>query len=368
MRPNMILYLLIAFFITSPFLSAFEITGVYPYSNGAYPYSAANASLFTNSATGYTNYSSPGTVRLTTSANPAAGGGALPSSGNYTRGSRVQLSVLSSSGYAFRNWSCTGTGCYSGNSPTATVVMNNSMTETANFQSTKTRPYQLITIPTPYVGGTISPPIGTFLAGTTVNISASPTLNYGFVNWTCAGTGCYSGNAIAASITMNGNITETANFKALNNTYYLNVEANPPAGGNVMGKGNYVAGTKVRVSASPARGYIFTGWSCSGLSCYSGMSPSQTVTVSTNLTEIANFQKNQTLYKFTTVSSNQSEGSVLNGGVYPVGTTVLLSEAAALGDVFVNWTCTGTGCYSGTNPYAAITLLGNVTETANFKK
>jgi List-Bact-rpt repeat protein len=49
-------------------------------------------------------------------------------------------------------------------------------------------------------------------SGATVSISATPFTGYSFTNWTGTGTGSYSGPNNPASITMDGPITEMANF------------------------------------------------------------------------------------------------------------------------------------------------------------
>ncbi len=47
---------------------------------------------------------------------------------------------------------------------------------------------------------------------------------------------------------------------------------------------------------------------------------------------------------------------------------VEIKAVPASGWTFKNWTCTGQGCYNGTSAVANVTMLGNITETANFIK
>jgi hypothetical protein len=61
-------------------------------------------------------------------------------------------------------------------------------------------------------GGAVSPSSGWKKSGTTVSISATPTIGYSFSGWTGNGTGSYSGANNSASIIMNGQITEAASF------------------------------------------------------------------------------------------------------------------------------------------------------------
>lgn len=81
-----------------------------------------------------------------------------------------------------------------------------SATYTANF----TNQYYLTM--NEETGGSASPGSGWFNGGTVVTISATPATGYNFDGWTGSGNGSYSGGNISASISMNGPITETANF------------------------------------------------------------------------------------------------------------------------------------------------------------
>ena len=61
-------------------------------------------------------------------------------------------------------------------------------------------------------GGSVSPGSWWTNSGAVVNISATASNGYSFGSWTGSGSGSYSGNNNAASVTMNGPITETASF------------------------------------------------------------------------------------------------------------------------------------------------------------
>ncbi len=360
MRTTTIIYLAATVLLLTASLNAFVITSAYPYLNGDYPYENSSA---------VSSFTVPmATANLVTSVNPSRSGGVYPPSGSYPAGTSVEISEVPGYGYTFVNWTCAGNGCFTGPLSYGTVAMNNNITETANFKSTKAVFYSFLANANPNIGGSVSPSIGTYLPGTVVNVTAKPALNYGFVNWTCAGIGCYGGTSPTSKVALNSNITEIANFVYLsNNTYVLKTASNPPAGGTVSGAGYYKAGSRAHISAFPSIGYVFTGWSCSGLNCYSGVKSSQNLTMDTNITEIADFQKNQTVYTLTTITNNQTDGSVLFGGNYTIGSVEVISAAAAYRHSFVNWTCAGIGCYSGASPFAVVTLLGNVTETAHFK-
>jgi hypothetical protein len=61
-------------------------------------------------------------------------------------------------------------------------------------------------------GGTVSPPGGYYNAGATVQIAATANSGWGFSAWAGSGTGSYSGTDNPATVTMNGPVTEAANF------------------------------------------------------------------------------------------------------------------------------------------------------------
>lgn len=64
-------------------------------------------------------------------------------------------------------------------------------------------------------GGTVSPPNGWYNSGTNVVISATASNGYQFSGWMGSGSGSYRGPNQSASVTMNGSITEQANFEAV---------------------------------------------------------------------------------------------------------------------------------------------------------
>ncbi len=73
-------------------------------------------------------------------------------------------------------------------------------------------------------------------------------------------------------------------------TYTLSTAATPAAGGSVLPpSGTYPAGSSVTLSESPASGYGFAGWRGTGIGSYTGSTSSPTVTMNSNLTEVALF-------------------------------------------------------------------------------
>jgi uncharacterized protein (TIGR02145 family) len=137
------------------------------------------------------------------------------------------------------------------------------------------RPFSLTL--TADTGGTVSG-AGSYNAGTTPTITATPSAGYRFNSWT-GSTGC-SGVA-SHTITMDATKSCTASFTA---QYVLTLTAG--TGGTVSGAGTYDTGSTPTITATPNAYYSFSSWTgstgCSGLS-------SHTITVDATKSCTANF-------------------------------------------------------------------------------
>ncbi len=114
--------------------------------------------------------------------------------------------------------------------------------------------YSLTTNINPAGAGSISlnPSGGTYASGTSVTAAESPAGSYVFLNW----SGDASGSSSSVTLTMNSNRSITANFG-----YTLTTSVTTAGTGTVSGAGNYPANGNATVTATPAAGYTFTGWS-----------------------------------------------------------------------------------------------------------
>ena len=102
---------------------------------------------------------------------------------------------------------------------------------------------------------------------------------------------------------------------------------------------------------------IYSSWSDSGAS-------SHVISPTSSQTYTANFQLQ---YYLTTLSSPSNFGTV--GTVsnwYNVSQALTLQESPNATSVFLSWTGSGAGSYTGVNPSGSITVNGPITETANF--
>jgi uncharacterized repeat protein (TIGR02543 family) len=148
-------------------------------------------------------------------------------------------------------------------------------------------------------------------------------------------------------------------------SYTLTTTANPSAGGSVSRSPNattYTAGTVVTLTATPASGYTFTGWSGGA----SGTNATTTVTMNANTSVTANFTNSTgTSYTLTTTASPGAGGSITrspDATTYTAGTVVTLTATPASGYTFSSWS----GGASGSSTTTTVTMNANTSVTANF--
>jgi hypothetical protein len=135
---------------------------------------------------------------------------------------------------------------------------------------------------------------GSYSNGTTVNFGVSPTsvydsagtTRYVFAGWSCTGNGCYSGSSPSASVVMNNNIAESANWIT---QYLLSTSVTGNGSVNLPGQNWYNAGSTVSVSEASqgAGGWIFAYWELDGQNV--GASQTYAVSMSSPHDLVANF-------------------------------------------------------------------------------
>ena len=290
---------------------------------------------------------------LTTTATPAAGG-TVTGGGSYTSGSTATLTATPASGYTFAGWS----GDATGTSASTTVTMNGNKSVTATFQVIQPGKYTLTTLSSPLAGGTVSGG-GSYTSGSTATLTATPAAGYIFTGW----SGDATGTASSITVTMDGDKNVTANFQQQSNTtkYTLAITTSPTDGGNVSGAGSYDAGSVATLTATPAAGYTFTGWSGDA----TGTASSITVTMDGNKNVTANFQQqaNTTKYTLTIIASPSNGGSVSGAGSYDAGTVVTLTATPAAEYTFTGWS----GDIAGTDASQTLTVNSDMVVQANFQ-
>ncbi|MCG3118584.1 MAG: hypothetical protein ALAOOOJD_00804 [bacterium] len=197
----------------------------------------------------------------------------------------------------------------------------------------------------------LNPTGGVYNSGTEVTLTATPASGFQFSGW----SGDLTGSTNPATITMNGNKTVTATFTPVYNLS-VNTVGSGSVGLNPAG-GVYTTGTEVTLTATPAVGYEFSGWSGD----LTGSTNPATITMDGNKTVTATF----TILQYSlTVNSLDSGIVVLNppGGIYDAGTAVTLTAVPDSGYQFSGWSGDLTG---SANP-DTITMDGNKNITATF--
>jgi len=145
---------------------------------------------------------------LTTSANPSVGGTVSPSTQQYDEGKTATITAIASSEYLFQSWSGA-----TGSTNSTSVVMNSDKSVTANFVKKK---YALTTIVEGE--GTVSEKIikagaaTDYNSGTIVELTATPSVGWGFKEW----QGDLTGTDNPKEITINKATNITAVFKIKN--------------------------------------------------------------------------------------------------------------------------------------------------------
>ena len=227
--------------------------------------------------------------------------------GWYNAGSIANFSVEDSviaenqTKYVFQSWNGSGPGSYSGEQRNASVVMNNPITETANWSAE----YYIDIISAhgnPYGTGWYSP-------GSTVTFGIDSTTiirsdaRYQFLSWTGTGSGSYSGTNPQSTINITGSATEHANWDA----EYLVVTGSEPEGIlQVPGAGWYQQNKQFTTISAPDTvtinrvSYAFKGWKING-----NIVPGNPVTLAIDApkTIIADYSKDITVVVTTNVGT-----------------------------------------------------------------
>ncbi|MBN2002891.1 MAG: carboxypeptidase regulatory-like domain-containing protein [Anaerolineae bacterium] len=181
-------------------------------------------------------------------------GATTPDTGvhNYVAGTHVDLSAAPSAGWRFEGWSGDLTGA---DNPTA-LTMDGHKEVTATFSALT------YTLAVDTVGNgsvTRNPDQTEYLYGDVVTLTAMPEPGWYFGQW----SGDAAGALTQTAVTINANKLVTATFVSTPPTYYTLTMSLAGSGVITPGVGahSYLSGTHVNLSASPAGGWQFEGWS-----------------------------------------------------------------------------------------------------------
>jgi uncharacterized protein YkwD/ribosomal protein L21E len=166
--------------------------------------------------------------------------------------------------YRFVNWTGEVGTIANTNASSTTITMDGNYSIRANFESIPPSQYTL-TISSTAGGSVTTPGEGTFVgdAGLVVNLVATPTTGYQFVNWIGNVGTIANVNAASTTIIMNGSYSIWANFAAIPpNQYTLTISSTTGGSVTAPGEGTFTrtAGTVVSLVATTASGYQFVNW------------------------------------------------------------------------------------------------------------
>lgn len=192
----------------------------------------------------------------------------------------VVIAVITNTDYAYKG-EATRTAKFDYKLGLVTGVTGPASINTKWYESAKLRSLNTVTFTGTVVGtgGSISPEVSGYLVGDTAVITAYPKTGYTFTGW----SGDVTSTANPLKIVMNTNKKVTATFTS-GPTYTLTTKvvgsgAVDPASGDVA------QGSTQVLTAKPASGYIFTGWSGDA----TGTANPISVTMSGNKTITATF-------------------------------------------------------------------------------
>lgn len=248
--------------------------------------------------------------------------GTVSGGGTFNNGATCTLTATPASGYQFQNWKKNGTIVSTNANYSFTVTEN--ATYTATFGAIPINYYTITTAASPTVGGTVSGG-GTFQEGSSTTLTATANTGYSFSKWQDNNT------QNPRTITVTQNATYTATFTQ--DHYTVSVYASPSYGGTVSGGGsNFTYGSTATLTATPASGYEFQGWSDGSTD-----NP-HTVTVTGDATYTATFgEVGATYFTVTTSVTPEGSGTVTGGGTYEAGTSIVLTATANTGYSFLRW-------------------------------
>jgi Divergent InlB B-repeat domain len=130
-----------------------------------------------------------------------------PPTGPQPLDSVVSIEATADPGWVFSRWGGQGNGSHTGTANPASVTMHEPLTETVEYGHGQFELEMLAN-----EGGTVTPGSGGQTSFSDVEITATPDTYHVFGGWKGSGDGSYTGPDRVATITMNGPITEVAEF------------------------------------------------------------------------------------------------------------------------------------------------------------
>ncbi len=209
-----------------------------------------------------------------------------------------------------------------------------------------------------------------YVGGTSVTLTANPDAGSLFTGW----SGAVTGSTNPINVVIDANKTVTANFSIITDTVYLAIISN--GGGNSVNftppnsdcttdcNKSYGHGTVVTMTATPAAGYTFTGWSGE----IESTNNSITITMDAAKYVTATFASNTVDLTIDVTGDGSVTGSGISCGndcseSYDRGTVVTLTATSPITSTFIGWGSDGST--STSNPIT-LTMDADKTVTALF--
>jgi len=304
---------------------------------------------------------------------PEAGGIVTPTSqAEIPAGTQINIIAAPAEGYAFVGWTLVPegvSGITDAKAASSIVTMNANTIVTANFRPLCTLKVNRY----PEIGGTVSSAPASVPAETPLNIAATATVGYDFVNWTAESgqAGFADANSASTTVSLSTNATIRANFQR--RLYSLAATVNPAGAGAVTPasvQDSIPSGTQIDITSISAEGYKFVKWTSKPeqSNIADTNSTATIVTVNANTIVTANFR---TVYRLTV-----NPAPTIGGTVTPAtqlsditpGTSIRISATPDNGYVFANWTIVSGQARLG-NEFDAnttVTVNSNAVIAANF--
>lgn len=219
--------------------------------------------------------------------------GTATGTGYYDKGTQVTLTATAKPCFKFEQW-------HDGNTDNPrTITVNSDVQYGAYF--TGTCNFTITTLSADENMGTVSGG-GTYLAGKSIRINATPKKGYKFVSWN-------DGNTSSSRwVNVYADATYTATFTTAE-LCTINAISDNESMGTVSGGGTYYEQELVTLTATPNSGYKFSKW-------HDGWTlPNQNITVTKDTTYTAYFDV-ATQYYINVVSENPDYGIVTGSGYY----------------------------------------------------
>jgi PKD repeat protein len=224
---------------------------------------------------------SPPCVALATAVAPVADGTIVVNTpptctGGYLPGTRVSLSLTPTTGWTLAGWSGSGGSFSNVAAYDTTFTIAASATVTANLLEQTTACDTLALDVSPAGAGSVTTDTlqnctGGYMQGSQAVLAASPAFGWTFVGWSSSGGSFSTTSSPTTTFTIAGSTTVTANFTQSSvGCGSLAVSANPSGAGSVTSGTapncnlGFTVGTPIPLTANPAPGWTFAGWSGTG--------------------------------------------------------------------------------------------------------